>query len=192
MKTKKRLAAILLAAFMGVGAILPAAQADAAEIQPLPFPTYVNGNQVDLKNSIIYGGHTYVKLRDIGNVTNMTIDFIDPAIGNEMGGPGGGRLAGIQIDQPSFIYMKDNVTDWTTGGDPVTYDKCVDITGVYNKYHDANKYAYSFKENTLTVPDKSGSKVIEFKGFNYMGRMYVPVEDYRDNIHPYMVDICMQ
>ena len=195
MKMKKRLTALALAAVVGLGAVAPVGAAEASPIQPLTYPTYVNGINVDLQNSITYGGHTYVKLRDIGAVANMGIYFRDPSFGNEMGGAGGGRLAGIHIDQPSFIYTRNNVTDWTTGGDPVKYDKCVDLTGVYEKYYDADhhkKLAYSFNDNTLTVPDGNGSKTIEFTVFNYQGRKYVPVDEYRDKIQPYMVDICMQ
>lgn len=195
MTIKKRIMAIALAAVVGLGAVAPVGAAEASPIQPLTYPTYVNGINVDLQNSITYGGHTYVKLRDIGAVANMGIYFRDPSFGNEMGGAGGGRLAGIHIDQPSFIYTRNNVTDWTTGGDPVKYDKCVDLTGVYEKYYDADhhkKLAYSFNDNTLTVPDGNGSKTIEFIVFNYQGRKYVPVDEYRDKIQPYMVDICMQ
>ena len=195
MTIKKRIVAIALAAVVGLGAVAPVGAAEASPIQPLTYPTYVNGINVDLQNSITYGGHTYVKLRDIGAVANMGIYFRDPSFGNEMGGAGGGRLAGIHIDQPSFIYTRNNVTDWTTGGDPVKYDKCVDLTGVYEKYYDADhhkKLAYSFNDNTLTVPDGNGSKTIEFTVFNYQGRKYVPVDEYRDKIQPYMVDICMQ
>lgn len=190
MKMKKRLTALALAAVLGLGAVAPVGAAEASPIQPLPFPTYVNGTSVDLQNSIIYGGHTYVKLRDIGAATNMTIDFLSE---NEMGGPGGGRLAGIQIEQPSFIYTKKNVVDYS-GSQPVTYDKCVDITDVYGKYN-TNKnqsYQYIFDGETLIVPDGATKKTISFKGFNYQGRMYVPVDEYRDKIQPYMVDICMQ
>ena len=195
MKMKKRLTALALAAVVGLGAVAPAGAVQASPIQPLTYPTYVNGINVDLQNSITYGGHTYVKLRDIGAVANMGIYFRYPSFGNEMGGAGGGRLAGIHIDQPSFIYTRNNVTDWTTGGDPVKYDKCVDLTGVYEKYYDADhhkKLAYSFNDNTLTVPDGNGSKSIEFTVFNYQGRKYVPVDEYRNKIQPYMVDICMQ
>lgn len=195
MTIKKRIMAIALAAVVGLGAVAPVGAAEASPIQPLTYPTYVNGINVDLQNSITYGGHTYVKLRDIGAVANMGIYFRDPSFGNEMGGAGGGRLAGIHIDQPSFIYTRNNVTDWTTGGDPVKYDKCVDLTGVYEKYYDADhhkKLAYSFNDNTLIVPDGNGSKTIEFTVFNYQGRKYVPVDEYRDKIQPYMVDICMQ
>ena len=195
MKLKRRLTAAVLAIFMGIGAFISVDKVEASPIQPLTYPTYVNGINVDLQNSITYGGHTYVKLRDIGAVANMGIYFRDPSFGNEMGGAGGGRLAGIHIDQPSFIYTRNNVTDWTTGGDPVKYDKCVDLTGVYEKYYDTDhhkKLAYSFNDNTLTVPDGNGSKTIEFTVFNYQGRKYVPVDEYRDKIQPYMVDICMQ
>ena len=88
---------------------------------------------------------------------------------------------------------KKNVVDYS-GSQPVTYDKCVDITDVYGKYNtNKNKsYQYIFDGETLIVPDGAAKKTISFKGFNYQGRMYVPVDDYRDKIQPYMVDICMQ
>ena len=45
---KKSFTALALVTCMGIGAVLSATQADAADIQPLPFPTYVNGSQVIL------------------------------------------------------------------------------------------------------------------------------------------------
>lgn len=56
MKKKNRLMAVVLAALMGIGTVLPAAEAEAADIQPLPFPTYVNGSQVVINNALLYGG----------------------------------------------------------------------------------------------------------------------------------------
>ena len=76
MKMKKRLTALALAAVVGLGAVAPAGAAEASPIQPLTFPTYVNGAPVKINNAITYGGHTYVQLRELSGITNMDIDFV--------------------------------------------------------------------------------------------------------------------
>lgn len=44
---------------------------DAVGIQPLPFSTYVNSEPVTINNALLYQEYTYVKLRELANVTNM-------------------------------------------------------------------------------------------------------------------------
>ena len=58
MKVTKKLTALLLAGVLAAGVALPQAPAEAADIQPLPFTTYVNGSVVTINNSLLYGGHT--------------------------------------------------------------------------------------------------------------------------------------
>lgn len=190
MKKKNRLTAVVLAALMGIGAFLPAAKADAADIQPLPFPTYVNGSQVVINNALLYGGHTYVQLRELAGVTNMGIEFVsEPSLE-----PGGGLPQGISIDQPTFVYVKDGVQDWGNVYGGGTF-KGVDITTLHNRYmdHEGN-LAYHFNgSDDLVVPDgEGGSKTIDLHIVNSYGKVYVSVDEFRDKIQPYLVDMCMQ
>lgn len=57
MKATKKLTSLLLAGVLAVGLAVPATQADAANIQPLPFTTYVNGSVVTINNSQIGRAH---------------------------------------------------------------------------------------------------------------------------------------
>ncbi|MEE0435998.1 MAG: hypothetical protein UDB11_11475 [Peptococcaceae bacterium] len=189
---KKRITAMVLAAVMAAGALVPATQAKAAEIQPLPFNTYVNGSQVIINNSLLYGGHTYVQLRELANVTNMGIDFVNE---ESMAGPGGGLPKGISIDQPTFVYVKDDVNDWNhlyEGG----LMQGVDITTLYARYQANDGYAYGFTldEKHLQVPAENGegSETIPVRIISSNGKKYVSVDEFRDKIQPYLVDMCMQ
>ena len=188
---KKRITAMVLAAVMAAGALVPATQAKAADIQPLPFNTYVNGSQVVINNSLLYGGHTYVQLRELANVTNMGIDFVAD---HQMSGPGGGLPVGISIDQPTFVYVKDDVNDWNH-----VYDgglmQGVDITTLYARYQARDGYDYAFGGNdTIIVPDKDGegSVTTPLRIIYSNGKVYVSVDEFRDKIQPYLVDMCMQ
>lgn len=61
---------------MGTGACLPAAKAEMEEFQPLPFNTYINGELVIINNSLLYGGHIYVQLRELAKASNRDVDFM--------------------------------------------------------------------------------------------------------------------
>ena len=193
MKRTKKLTALLLAGVLAVGVAAPATKAQAADIQPLPFPTYVNGSQVTINNSLLYGGHTYVQLRELANVTNMDVDFV-AMDHSPSAGPGGGLPNGISIDQPTFVYVVDDVQDWT-GDELNMVDKAVNIHTLFMRYLDREgKLDYRFDGNdNLIVPDgDGGEKVIPVHIFNSRGNYYVSVDEFRDKIQPYLVDMCMQ
>ncbi len=193
--TRKKLLSLLLAAVFSVSALVPAAQADAAEIQPLPFNTYINGNLVTINNSLLYEGHTYVQLRELAKVSNMSVEFVDPA--NPGMSVGYMKPRGINIGQPTYVYVKENVTDWSSGT-LVVHDKAVDVTGIYSEYADfkgeRNLDYYFTDSNTLCVPDgKGGTKELDLKVFiSGEGLYYVTLDDYRNVLQPYMLDMCMQ
>lgn len=188
MKVTKKLTALLLAGVLAAGVALPQAPAEAADIQPLPFTTYVNGSVMTINNSLLYGGHTYVQLRELANVTNMGIDFVQS--GESTMQPGGGLPAGISIDQPTFVYVRDDVQDWSGDG-LVMLDKAVDITTLWNRYQTREgdfDYAFDAIVGTFNVPDgKLPLHVVQWQG-----KTYVSVDDFRDTIQPYLVDMCMQ
>lgn len=192
--TKKKLLSLLLAAVFSVSALVPAAQADAAEIQPLPFNTYINGNLVTINNSLLFEGHTYVQLRELAKVSNMSVEFVDPA--NPGMSVGYMPPRGINIGQPTYVYVNKNVADWSSGT-LVVHDKAVDITGVFGQFVDATGekgYDYYFADGALHVPDgNGGEKVLELNTFfSDNGRLCVTVDDYRNILQPYMLDLCMQ
>lgn len=193
MNAKKHFTALALAVIIGIGALLPPGQvAQAAEIQPLPFQTYVNGSLVTINNSLLYGGHTYVQLRELANVSNMGIEFNDPN-SPSLPTPGGSLPIGISIDQPTFVYTKDDVQDWSSGS-CVILDKAVDITTLYSRYQaNSGKYNYAFEGNTLVVPNENGgTKTIDMHIISSYGKTYVSVDEFREKIQPYLIDICMQ
>ena len=191
MKAKKRFTALALVTCMGIGAVLSATQADAADIQPLPFPTYVNGSQVTINNALLYGGHTYVQLRELAAATNMDVDFNsvnDPMLP----GPGGSLPIGISIDQPTFVYTKDEVQDWSSGS-CVILDKAVDITTLYSRYQARDGFDYAFAGQAIVVPDgDGGSERIDLHVIASYGKHYVSVDDFRNKVQPYLIDMCMQ
>lgn len=190
MKATKKLTSLLLAGVLAVGLAVPATQADAANIQPLPFTTYVNGSVVTINNSLLYGGHTYVQLRELANVTNMGIDFVQS--GESTIQPGGGLPVGISIDQPTFVYVKDDVQDWSGDG-LVMLDKAVDITTLFSRYQASDGYDYAFDGQAIVVPDgEGGTDRIPLHVIASYGKHYVSVDDFRDTIQPYLVDMCMQ
>ena len=101
----------------------------------------MNGSVVTINNSLLYGGHTYVQLRELANVTNMGIDFVQT--GESTMQPGGGLPEGISIDQPTFVYVKEDVQDWSGDG-LVMLDEAVDITTLWSRYQT--------REAILTTP----------------------------------------
>lgn len=188
MKATKKLTSLLLAGVLAVGLAVPATQADAANIQPLPFTTYVNGSVVTINNSLLYGGHTYVQLRELANVTNMGIDFVQT--GESTMQPGGGLPEGISIDQPTFVYVKEDVQDWSGDG-LVMLDEAVDITTLWSRYQTRAgdfDYAFDAMAGTFNVPDGK----LPIHVVHWQGKTYVSVDDFRDTIQPYLVDMCMQ
>lgn len=188
MKMKKRLTALALAAVVGLGAVAPVGAAEASPIQPLTFPTYVNGAPVKINNAITYGGHTYVQLRELSGITNMGIEFVPQ--GSHSMEPGGGLPEGISIDQPTFVYVKDQVHNWNGNMGSEKYFKGVDITTLMHRYN-ANKgnLNYYFDLNGHFI---ANGKSIDIKILHSNGKDYMTVDDFREQIQPYLVDMCMQ
>lgn len=208
MKKARFLAALSMLGVMALGAWLPGASASAAHIQPLPFNVFVNSDQVNIKNSLLYQGHTYVQLRELTDLTNMNITFVSPNQ-PQLPMPGGGLPIGISIDQPTFVYVKDKVQDIDHKVSSDGYFQGVDITGIYLKYDyyiqntkKRSSYRYAFKTghtqkdlaepDKLIVPEGNGTKEIPMEIIHSYGHFYVTVDEFRTKIQPYLVDISMQ
>ena len=194
MNKHKKLLSAIFASFMAVAMLLPVQDVQAAEVQPLRFPVYVNGSLVTINDSLLYNNYTYVKLRDVAAVTNMGIDFVQPGT-ESLPMVGGNKPEGITITQPSFVYVNDQVPNWTKEMGTEKYFKGVDITGIYSKYFDEmNKkdLKYSFNSKGLLIKENGKETQLEFKVLPSYEREYMTVDDFREYVQPYFVDICMQ
>lgn len=189
MKMKKRLTALALAAVVGLGAVAPVGVAEASPIQSLTFPTYVNGAPVKINNAITYGGHTYVQLRELSGVTNMGIEFVPK--GHHKMELGGGLPEGINIDQPTFVYVKDQVHNWNGNMGSEKYFKGVDITSLMSRYN-LRKGNFKYGFDPLAGTFVANGKSAEIKVLDSYGKTYMTVDDFREQVQPYLVDMCMQ
>ena len=194
MNKHKKLLSAIFASFMAVAMLLPVQDVQAAEVQPLRFPVYVNGSLVTINDSLLYNDYTYVKLRDVAAVTNMGIDFVNP--GQErLPMVGGNKPEGISITQPSYVYVKDQVPNWTKEMGTEKYFKGVDITGIYHKYNNQSgkkDLKYSFNDKGLLIKENGTETQLEFKVLPSYESYYMTVDDFREYVQPYFVDICMQ
>jgi hypothetical protein len=200
MNKMKKCWSAVMALVMGASLLVPAAPAQAAEPQALPFPVYVNGAPVTIQNAILYNNFTYVQLRDLARVTNMGVDFNDPNMPYGVQ-PGGSLPIGINIDQPTFVYTKTNVPDWIFHKG-ATVDKAVDVTTIYTRYlvmgnnptKDMKYYFHTDNDGKYFIARDQKGRTIkkQVHVFNSMGRFYVDVDEFRSIIQPYLVDMCMQ
>ena len=198
-KHKKRFLSLLLVAVFSVNALVPAMQADAAEIVPNPYPVYVNGTEVTFNNTINYQGSTYVKLHDVCTAAYMNVSFLEPGAYSWTmhNGP---AYQGISIDVPTFVYIKKDVIHYGGPG----YDKpindgkpfaAVDITALYDRYKNTNDVIHDigFDSGDLLIHKSDGTEErIELNSFYARDHMYMMVDDYKEKLHPYVVDMCMQ
>ena len=163
--------------------------ANATELQMSAFgyPVYVNGEMIKLNEALIKDGKTYVQLRELCNQMNVTVDWADPKY-HMLPIPGGNFPDGINLTNPTFVYT-DDVTDYYNTTQKIT---CVDITGIYEKYKTGKNLNYSFSEEGLVVNKNGTENVIPLKYNPGNGRTYLTVDEFREKVQPYLVDMCMQ
>lgn len=165
------------------------AVADATEAQTstLGYPVYVNGERITLNESLIKDGRTYVQIRELCSKMNVTVDWVNPKY-HMLPIPGGNLPDGINLTNPTFIYT-DEVTDYYNTTKKIN---CVEITGVYQKYKTGNNFDYAFSDEGLVVKENGTENVIPLKYNPSNGRMYLTVDEFREKVQPYLVDMCMQ
>lgn len=163
------------------------AVAEESRTSALGYTVYVNGDTVKLNEALIKDGRTYVQLRELCNQMNVTVDWIDPAK-HMLPAPGGNLPGGINLTNPTFVYT-DEVTNYY---DTTQKINCVEITGLYHKYQTGNNLTYAFVDEGLVVKTDGFEKVIPLKYNPSNGRMYLSVDEFREKVQPYLVDICMQ
>lgn len=148
------------------------------------YPIYLNGNKVELKEGLFNNNKTYIGLREFCNKAGMDLEWVNPNH-HQSPVPGRNLSSGTDITNPSFVYAKE-VTNYQNTDKKI---KGVDITGIYNKYKDVQKFKYYFNDNGLVIDTK---KQLELNYNPSNGYIYVSVEEFREKIQPYFVDICMQ
>ncbi|WP_040949401.1 stalk domain-containing protein [Gorillibacterium massiliense] len=156
-------------------------------IDTLGYPIYVNGKMIKLNEALIKDGRTYVQLRELSNQMNVTVDWIDSKY-HMLPIPGGNLPDGINLTIPTFIYT-DEVTDFYDTTQKIT---AVEITGIYQKYKTGNNLKYAFGDEGLVVKNEGSEKVIPLKYNPSNGRMYLSIDEFREKVQPYLVDICNQ
>src|SRR5665648_741272 len=163
--------------------------ADATEVQmsDLGYQVYVNGEKITLNESFIKDGRTYVQLRELCSQMNVAVDWVDPKY-HMLPIPGGNLPDGINLTNPTFVYTKI-VTNYS---DLTQKIACVEITGIYHKYMADNNLKYSFGEEGLVVKNDGTEKIIPLKYNPWYGKMYLSIDEFREKVQPYLVDICMQ
>lgn len=212
---KKKLISFSVIAMLLFGVALLAFPAKAAPVQPLSFNFFVNNVPIAASKSILYQGHTYVQLRELAPFINASIDFAnDP---NHMPLPGGRKPDGVHISIPTYIYVNKKVPLYdlellkqlkelgkVKESKDGKFFEGVDVTELYNKYcldYEQNKgkhlkYAFKYdpekRKEYLAINDGKTVKKEYFLSECSYERMYVPVQEFKDHIQPYLTDICMQ
>ena len=163
--------------------------ADATEVQTsnLGYQVYANGEMIMLNDAFIKDGRTYVQLRELSSQLNVTVDWVDPKY-HMSPIPGGSLPDGINLTNPTFVYTAE-VTDYYN---TIQKIPCVEITGIYQKYQADNNLNYAFSDEGLVVKENGAENIIPLKYNPSNGRMYLTIDEFREKVQPYLVDMCMQ
>ena len=163
--------------------------ANATELQGSTFgySVYANGEMIMLNDAFIKDGRTYVQLRELSSQLNVTVDWVDPKY-HMSPIPGGSLPDGINLTNPTFVYTAE-VTDYYNTIQKIS---CVEITGIYQKYQAGNNLNYAFSEEGLVVKNDGTEKIIPLKYNPWYGKTYLSIDEFREKVQPYLVDICIQ
>lgn len=151
-----------------------------------PFAIHVNGNPIGLADALVHNNKSYVGLRELCEKMGMTVEWVDPNH-QQMPIPGGTFPAGINIINPTFVHTKE-VTKYDETNRTI---KAVDITGIYKKFKMGKGYQYYFSDEGLVI-DGANKQVLKLNYNPSNQLMYVSVEEFKEKIQPYLIDICMQ
>ena len=167
--------------------ITDTADAALADIYPSRFSMHINDMPVSLNESFIKDGRTYVQLRELCDAANIRVDWRDPRY-HSVGAPGGAMPEGINLTNSSYVYVNE-IFDLS---DTSKKFKCVDMTVLKDKYKYDGKLAYSFSDDEFIIKDGISEEKTELQYYYRRDRYYLKVEDFKEKILPYMVEICMQ
>lgn len=154
-------------------------------------PVYFNGKGIALNDTLVKDNKTYVQLREFCKKVNISVDWVSYKFrGTPI--PGGNFLSGINLTNPTFVYTAKIPNYYTNSP---TQLMAVEITGIYETYQN-QYYPYHFVDDEkfrgLVINTGSEEKHLPLTLHYNMGRMYVSVDEFREKIQPYLVDICMQ
>ncbi len=182
---------LLIVLIIGFSIFMPLliTSADDMQVNVFGFPIYFNGEEIALDKGLIIDGHTYVQLKEFCEKVNIQVDWVDPEY-HQMLIPGGNFPSGVNLTNSSFIYVKNDITKFDNGKENITG---VEISNIYNKYQSTNKTLhYSFDDKGFVIRTEGSEQIIPL-GYNpSYGRMYLEVNEFKEKILPYLVDICMQ
>ena len=75
-----------------------------------------------------------------------------------------------------YVY---NVTDFDNTSQKI---KCVDITGVYNKYYDDGKFAYGFSAEGLIIRTGNEEEIVPLDYNPNGGRLYLEIDEFKEKV----------
>lgn len=154
----------------------------------LPFPIHVNGKPIGLEDAFVKDNKSYVSLRELCEKMGLTVKWVDPdPLLHRLPYPGGNFPVGINIVNPTFVYTKQ--VPKFDGTEKIV--KGVDITGIFMKYREGEGYQYYFTRKGFVV-DTGKKQIFELDYIPSYELMYVSVEEFKEKIQPYLIDICMQ
>ena len=154
-------------------------------------PVYFNGKGIALTDTLVKDNKTYVQLREFCKKVNISVDWVSYKFrGTPI--PGGNFLSGINLTNPTFVYTA-KIPNYHTNSP--TQLMAVEITGIYETYQN-QYYPYHFVDDEkfrgLVINTGSEEKRLPLTLHRNRDRMYVSVDEFREKIQPYLVDICMQ
>lgn len=150
-------------------------------------PLFINGRKAEIRQAFIKDGRTYVSLRELCEAANIAVEWVDPGH-HSLPIPGGNLPGGINLTNPTFVYTAE-VTDFANTANTI---KAVEITGLWQKYRDDKKRAYSFSDEGLVLRSKGKETIVPLKYNPSNGRMYLAAEEFRIKVQPHLTDLCMQ
>ena len=183
------LSSLLLVAGLFVGS-LEAKTAFMPEPELIPDPNlnktfYLNGKKIALTDTIMQNNRTYIQLRELCRESGISINWVK-RLYHPLPTQGGSAPDGIHLGIPTFIYTR-NVGYGNEK--PLPH---VDITEISEKYTEDKNLKYAFGDQGLVIQTNGQKEVLELSYKPFEERWYIPVDEFREKIQPYLVDICMQ
>lgn len=183
------LSSLLLVASLFVGS-LEAKTAFMPEPELIPDPNlnktfYLNGQKITLTDTITQNNRTYIQLRELCRESGISINWVK-RLYHPLPLQGGWAPDGIHLGIPTFIYTR-NVGYGNEK--PLPH---VDITEIYEKYKDGKNLKYAFNGQGFVIQTNGEKEVLELSYKPFEERWYIPVDEFREKVQPYFVDLCMQ
>ena len=146
---------------------------------------YLNGQKITLTDTITQNNRTYIQLREFCQKSGISINWVK-RLYHPLPLQGGWAPDGINLGIPTFIYTR-NVGYGNEK--PLPH---VDITEISEKYTEDKNLKYAFNGQGLVIQTNGQKEVLELSYKPFEERCYIPVDEFREKVQPYLVDICMQ